>query len=190
MGGVKGDFEGLRDLKRRIAGVEKPNFRRQLVKGLAEEARTQVHVGFQRAEDPEGVAWKPLRSRDGQPLRDTGRLLNSIAVHAFPSGFTLSTQVKYAATHQYGATIRAKNPTLSFGGAGSDGQDTVTAGKPMLRFRVGGARPRKNGKWVSKAEVTIPRRRFIPEGNIGTRWVRSLEDEAERIMQVQMGVET
>jgi phage gpG-like protein len=187
VGGIKGDFEGLRDLKRRIAGVEKPRFRRQLVKGLAEEARTQVHFGFQRAEDPEGAAWKPLRSRVGQPLRDTGRLLNSIATRAYPNGFTVSTQVKYAATHQYGATITAKNPTLRSGRAGADDQDMVSTGRPMLRFRVGGARPRRNGKWVSADSVKIPRRRFIPEGSIGLRWVSALEGEAERIMIVQMG---
>lgn len=215
MGGIRGDFEGLADLKRRIASIEKPSFRRQLSKGLAEEARTQVHEGFRREEDPEGVKWKPSWSPN--TLRDTGRLRNSIATHAWERGFTLSTNVKYAAIHQYGGIIKAKNArTYSFRGRkrigkaiGPDGSKRAiwdvaagrtfrSGGKPMLRwqgaasyrFMGRGGRLKRavgNKQWFSAEQVEIPRRRFIPEGNIGHRWTTALGDEATRIMVHQMG---
>lgn len=216
MGGIKGDFEALADLKRRIESISKPSFRMQLTRGLAEEARTQVHEGFRREEDPEGVPWKPSWSPN--TLRDTGRLRNSIASHAYPGGFTLSTNVKYAAVHQYGAVIRAKNArTYSFrprkrigrvispGGGRrslweeSPGRVVRSGGKPMLRwqsttgFRIGGRggkrlkNPQAMKGWFQKEQVTIPRRRFIPEGRMGHRWTTALGDTATRIMVRQMG---
>jgi phage gpG-like protein len=142
-------------------------------------------LGFVRGVDPYDRPWKPLRSRDGQPLRDSGRLQNSVAgahLNVTQTGFRITTNVKYAATHQYGATIRAKNARFRFGGLG-DEQDMVTGGKPMLVFRVGGPRPRKNGRWVSKAEVTIPRRQYMPEGNVGPRWAAALEGTADLVIQ-------
>jgi phage gpG-like protein len=186
---VSGDFEGLAALKRAMAEIGTPAHRLVLAKNLAEEARTQVVFGFQRSVDPYDQAWKPLRSRQGQPLRDTGRLQNSVAgqPHVTANGFTISTGVKYAATHQYGATIVAKNATMRFGGAGSAGQDTVTSGKPMLRFRVGGRG--KKGRWVSKEKVTIPRRQFMPEGVAGRRWTEALEKVADLVIRSLLGVD-
>lgn len=216
MGGVRGDFEGLADLKRRMASIEKERFRIQLSKGLAEESRRLVHEGFTREVDPEDVPWKPSWSPN--TLRDTGRLRNSIATHAWSRGFTLSTNVKYAAIHQYGGIIKAKNATsYSFRGRkrigkviGAGGTKPIwqqaagrtfrAGGKPMLRwqgaasFRFAGAsgrlkRPMGNRQWFSAEQVEIPRRRFIPEGNIGHRWTTSLGNEATRIMVKQMGAD-
>jgi phage gpG-like protein len=182
--GVTGDFRLLDDLQRKIATVQGPPFRLGLSKNLAEEARTQVLFGFQRGVDPYDRPWKKVW-RDGQPLRDTGRLQNSITGDPSVSegSFTISTRVKYAATHQYGATITAKNPTYSFGGAGSDGADTVTAGKPMLRFRIGRGR---NARWVSKEKVTIPQRQFKPEGTVGPRWAAAFRAVADLFVSKTM----
>jgi phage gpG-like protein len=185
--GVTGDFKDLADLRRQLERLGGPAHRLEMAKNLAEEARTQVVLGFARGVDPYGKPWKPLRSRVGQPLLDTGRLRNSIAgyPHVTLSGFTISTGVKYAATHQYGATIRARNPTMGFGRAGSSGQDMVTAGKPMLRFRVGGRG--KAGRWVSKEQVTVPRRQFMPEGDVGPRRSVALEKAADVVMRHLFG---
>jgi phage gpG-like protein len=187
--GVTGDFGDLVELRQAMAKLATPEHRLDLAKNLAEEARTQVAFGFQRGVDPYDQPWPKLASREGQPLRDTGRLLNSVSGQPLVSeqGFRISTGVKYAATHQYGATIRAKNATVRFGGAGSDSQDTVTSGKPMLRFRVGGARPSKTGRWVSKEEVTIPRRQFMPEGSVGGRWLSAFEKVAELVLRRRVG---
>lgn len=189
MGGVRGDFGELQRLSFAFGGLGSIEFRLGLATNLAEESRTQVIFGFRNSVDPYGNPWKPLRSRDGQPLRDSGRLQNSVSArpHVTERGFTISTGVKYAAVHQYGATIRAKNATITIGGAGSDGQDMVTFGKPMLRFRVGGARPRTKGRWVAKAQVTVPRRQFIPEGDVGPRWGGALDSAAEAYVNRKVG---
>ena len=166
--GVTGDFGGLDDLRRALQEAGSRETRISLAKNLGEEARTQAVIGFQRSVDPYDKQWKPLRSREGQPLRDSGRLQNSIHWALTPSGFVVTTDAKYAAVHQYGATIRAKTPK-------------------GLRFRVGGARPRTSGKWVNKREVEIPRRQFMPEGNIGARWAKALEAVADAVVRRMAG---
>jgi phage gpG-like protein len=215
MSGARGDFAALADLRRRFSVIEGDGFRLKLARALAEEARTQVHIGFEREEDPEGVPWKPSWSPN--TLRVTGRLRNSITTQAWNKGFTLATNVNYAAIHQYGGVIKAKNArTYSFRAKkrigrviGKDGSRKAiweqaagrtfrASGKPMLRwqsvtgYRIAGARgalksPKAIKGWFMKDEVTIPRRRFIPEGDIGHRWVTSLGDEATRVMVAEMG---
>ena len=70
----------------------------------------------------------------------SAQLRNSIHDKSDASGFAVGTNVKYAATHQFGEpgrTIRARK-------------------KKALRFQVG-------GKWVTKKQVriTIPARPFL-----------------------------
>lgn len=47
--------------------------------------------------------WPPLKYRNGQPLRDTGRLMNSINARVVGGRGLVSTSVRYAATQNYGA---------------------------------------------------------------------------------------
>ena len=46
--------------------------------------------------------WLPLKSRDGQPLRDTGRLMNSLTREATQTEARVGTNVVYAAIHNFG----------------------------------------------------------------------------------------
>lgn len=74
---------------------------------LAERVRLTFHDGA----DPWGDPWAPLkpstiarrRKRSGVPLRDTGRLMNSIGHRAGSDFVEIGTNVEYAATHQFGA---------------------------------------------------------------------------------------
>lgn len=47
--------------------------------------------------------WLPLKSRDGPPLRDTGRLMNSLTREATQTEARVGTNVVYAAVHHFGA---------------------------------------------------------------------------------------
>lgn len=47
--------------------------------------------------------WLPLKSRQGKPLRDTGRLMNSISRTVTGSEVRVGTNVVYAAVHHFGA---------------------------------------------------------------------------------------
>lgn len=67
---------------------------------------------FENQASPEGVPWLPsMRAivQSGETLRDTGRLMNSLTYIPLPEGVEWGTNVIYAATHQLGATIRARN---------------------------------------------------------------------------------
>lgn len=60
---------------------------------------------FRTQTGPGGVPWPPSR-RDGQTLRDSGRLVSSIAPDSGDRWASWGTNVKYAAVHQFGGTIR------------------------------------------------------------------------------------
>lgn len=105
---------------------------------------SNVQLGFKNGVSPYGQQWAPLKIRQGQPLRDTGRLRASIGQSADRTGVTVGTNVSYAAVHQFGATIRPKKPggRLVFPGA---------------------------GKMIFARQVTIPARPFMPlDGNGAT----------------------
>ena len=92
---------------------------------------------------PDGKRWKTsIRAAEtgGKTLIDSSQLRNSIKTTADASGFAVGTNVKHAATHQFGdkgRTIRAKRAK-------------------NLRFQVG-------GQWISKkkVKVNIPARPFL-----------------------------
>ena len=67
--------------------------------------KTRVQQGFVSGTDPYGHAWLPLKRRKGSPLRDTGRLMNSIDYRVEASSVFVGTNVVYAAVHQFGADI-------------------------------------------------------------------------------------
>jgi phage gpG-like protein len=159
--GVRGDFVELRRLVLKMDHLSRPGFRQELSEVLAEEARRQLNKGFEKARDPYGAGWK--KSSGERTLQDTRRLHNSFTYRVDPGGFVIGTNVLYAAIHQYGGTIKAKN-------------------SPYLRFRV----PRRNGRWVRVKQVTIPQRQMVPEVNLGPIWERAFADTATEVMDELM----
>lgn len=109
---------------------------------IAESLRTSTLDRFKEGRDPAGKKWKSsirAASEGGQTLVQTAQLRNSIRSDADKSGAAVGTNVKHAATHQFGdkRTIRAKS-------------------NKGLRFKVG-------GHWVTKnnVKVNIPARPFL-----------------------------
>lgn len=99
---------------------------------------TSTQMRFEAGRGPNGVPWKPSRraqQEDGRTLIDSGILRTSINRVADADGVTIGTNIRYAAAHQFGATIRAKT---------SRG----------LRFRVG-------DRWITKRQVFLPPRPFL-----------------------------
>ncbi len=106
---IRGDFDALRALAQRIARVGDSAALRALSKQLSEEGLTQAADGFRAERDPYGAKWAPLAERRGRILQDTGRLARSFKrVELGPQGFTLGSNVVYAAVHQNGAVIARK----------------------------------------------------------------------------------
>ncbi len=178
MAGVTGDFEALENMvaKMRAIGGAGPladQFRHELLTNCAEAARGELENSFISSIDPYGRPWKPLTSRTGKPLLDTGILASSwTRGGSFPittNGFLVETNLIYAALHQYGGIVRAKNA-------------------PWLLFAVRGAptgnNPRGAKRWVRAKKVTIPQRQQIPEESTGGmgRWGDAINAEAEDVM--------
>lgn len=121
--------------------------------------KTRTQLGFRLGVDPYGQAWRPLRHRNGQPLRDTGRLQRSIDYDAGASHVDIGTNVAYGIVHQFGATVKAPVPAgqTSLGGY-------VTTGAPTLVFKG------KGGVVIHAKQVTIPPRPFLPTGRLPEAW--------------------
>ena len=117
--------------------------RRSINAALAEGVRESTLERFRQSKAPDGRRWRTsirAAQEGGRTLIQTAQLRSSIHSRADASGFAVGTNVKHAATHQFGEpgrTIRARR-------------------KKALRFQVG-------GKWISKKQVriTIPARPFL-----------------------------
>jgi phage virion morphogenesis protein len=180
MTGVTGDYKGLQSLTEHFDVLASGRFRAQLSKRLAAAARHEVQSEFNGERDPYGERWKPLvnpsKKRGGTSakiLQDTRRLRNSMvassAYVADSGGFTISTNVEYAAAHNYGAHIAPHSR------------------KVVVNFNTRGrfARPAKartsqrvHATWENG--ITIPKRQFLPsEGRLGPVWTEAFRKETE-----------
>lgn len=62
--------------------------------------RESIRTNF--AEGGRPIPWKPVKGRAGEPLRDTGRLMNSITRKVTDNEVRVGTNVVYAAVHHFG----------------------------------------------------------------------------------------
>lgn len=66
----------------------------------------RVRMCFRTGTDPYGTAWARISHRDGQPLRETGRLQRSITHHVTSTGtehtLEIGTNTVYGRLHQFG----------------------------------------------------------------------------------------
>ena len=87
------DIQVLSPMRRGLLGVESLNAELQALlnttEGLQQQRELMQRIGralhadakmrFRQGKAPDGTPWLPLKTRQGQPLRDTGRLQRSIA---------------------------------------------------------------------------------------------------------------
>ncbi len=151
----RGDFVKLAKLAQGLERLTGVAWRRALTKNLAQEAHAQVQECFMQSRDPYGKAWPPLQSRVGEPLRDTGRLMNSLRASSSTAGFTISTPVLYANVHNQGATLTAKPRTNIH----------RRSGRFMSREAAGRRRTAVRVSYSPEYSFTIPRRQFIPDAD-------------------------
>lgn len=186
--GVTGDFARLNDLVKRLAVVAGAQFKKDLATTMAAAAVAQVQKEFQTSRDPYGTQWKPLgpKGRQGQVLRDTGRLMNSFSGKPADNGFAVATRVDYAAVHQYGATIKDHQrsaQTLAFKNKGGFLPRAAASKRTTaVKVAITQARIQKSYK--------IPRRQMVPEnetGGIGPIWGEAFNKDADAAMRTLMG---
>jgi len=169
--GIRGDFARLNRLILTVERMSRPAWRTGLARNVAEAALEQIATSFEQERDPYDRPWqKSLRAdlEGGQTLSDTGRLRRSFTYQANDRGFVVGTNVRYAAIHQYGGTIRPKRAKY-------------------LRFRLaGGSSKRKSGRggWVQTKQVSLPPRPFVPEPKLSPRWERAFTEAIERYLSL------
>ena len=178
--GVTGDFNGLKRLVENFDELASGRFRSRLSGRLADAARAEVTKSFDQERDPYGQKWTPLKpatikARKGggagaKILQDTRRLRKSVtsdrAYTHDAGGFTVGTNVEYAAIHNFGGTIppstRIKFSTSQLRGANG-------------RFGRHITRASSRGSWNNG--IQIPRRQFLPEGRLGPIWLEAFKKE-------------
>jgi phage gpG-like protein len=136
-----------------------------------------IGLTFNDQQDPWGNAWSPLSplSRSGQALLDTGRMRNSIDKQISGETLLVGTNVCYALTHQFGATVTAGKPT------GSNLCGYVPKGAKRLAWSAGGA--------IHFAKsVTIPARPFMPVqpgggGELPEQWETEVLTDIESLIE-------
>ena len=85
---------------------------RKLMQRIGRAVHADTMLRFRSGKAPDGTPWLPLQARQGQPLRDTGRLQRSITWEADDQQATIGTNVKYARAHNFG--IPGKLPRRQF----------------------------------------------------------------------------
>lgn len=144
---------------------------------LGQTGVSRMKMGFSQGRSPEGAAWKPLKFRKGQPLRDTGRLMNSITHQLEGSDkVAIGTNVFYGIVHQFGATVHPsteKHATIA---------GVTSKGAGFLAF------PNGSGGYVfTKKAVKIPARPFVPESKMPPQWAKAFK--ANTLAHVQAAIE-
>ena len=133
-------FQGEEKILKWLAKVEqKSKDNTELYSELGDILLEGVHDRFKRGVAPDGRPWqKSWRAiaQNGQTLRDTGRLLNSIITITKKNNVIVGTDVLYAKLMHYGGTIRAKS-------------------KPYLVFKT------PTGGWVKRKSITVPARPIL-----------------------------
>lgn len=153
---VDGELEELLERLKQVENLDKAG----LNNAIAEALRSNTEERFEKQQSPEGTPWKrSIRAAagGGQTLVKTAGLKNSVHARASEAGAEVGTNLKYAATHQFGAsgrTIRAKN-------------------KPFLSFQM-------DGRWIRKKQVTvnIPARPFLGISDEDRQDIRDMVEEA------------
>lgn len=131
----------LEQVERALRDTASPAQIAYALNALGRSLLTRIQLTFRQSTAPNGSRWAPLKVRNGQPLRDTGRLYASITMKREEREVVVGTNVQYARVHQFGAVIRPKR------------------GK-FLRFPAGDG-------FAFARQVTVPARPFMPIDSSG-----------------------
>ena len=99
-------------LQATLQGLSGRRNKRELMERIGRGLHADVGLRFRAGKAPDGTPWLPLKTRRGQPLRDTGRLQRSITWEANEHTATIGTNVIYARAHNAG--VEGKLPQRQF----------------------------------------------------------------------------
>ena len=135
------------ELQKQLGKVADRIENKTLLKKAGAVVRESVRTNFAAGGRPD--EWDELKHRKGQPLRDTGRLQNSITSRVSGKVVYVGTNVKYAAVQQFGAAKGSFGTVV----AHVKGHDRTRNGKT---YQVRPHTRRQKAPWG-----TIPARPFL-----------------------------
>lgn len=127
----------------------------------------QVQLSFRNSVSPHGEKWKPLKFRRGQPLKDSGRLSNSIAHESSDTKIRIFVEggLEYASAHNDGV---------------DESQQVKEHTRRITKVFGRNIRPKTISIRSFVRQQDIPQRQFIPNDSRGIpkKWF----DIAERLL--------
>ncbi len=156
MSGVTFTLDRAEMQKTLSAMADRIRDRGPLLRSIGALARESVRTNFAAGGRP--VQWRPLKRRRGQPLRDTGRLQNSVTSRVEGDVVLVGTNVRYAALHHFGAR-------------------KGTFGEHLVQVRAHRRQARSGGSVTVRAHA---RRMRLPWGDIPARPFMLLQ-ESDRV---------
>lgn len=137
-----------------------------LMEEIGEHMRSEIQIAMDAQESLDGDAWQAGR-RDGQALRNTGKLYGAITYEATSDsvavGVGKAAEDRYPEVHNEGMVIRPKNAKA---------------------LKV----PMPDGSFRLVRKVTIPKREFIPDFGKSPRAKSEIRQVCEEYMRRIMGL--
>lgn len=164
---VSADLTAFRTLAARLETLG-PTVLQGAMKEAASNALDFVAEEFESGTDPYGAAWpKSARAskQSGQTLVDTARLRNSFTDEIGATGFTVTSNVKYARIHNNGGEIKKKPrlATLHFEGR----RFAKKTSKKITRTLT---------TTIGDHVINMPQRMMVPTGGqLPQKWATSFE---------------
>lgn len=103
----------VRTLIERVQSLSRGESREALAARLGAVLLASVRESFSTGQSPTGSRWAPLKQRRGAPLVRTGALARSISLSVSAESVVLTASAPYAATHQFGASVRRSKRTVT-----------------------------------------------------------------------------
>lgn len=140
---------------KQLESFEKMDFKR-MHKQVGEALVSNTQLRFMDQQTPEGIPWRPTQ-RGGHILNKRGLLSSSVTYRATDKLVEVGTNSIYAAIHQFGGVIKAKN-------------------KKFLKFKT-------SRGWVQKKKVRITARPFIGISKEDQQDIETIfQNEVKRIL--------
>lgn len=155
---VSFDMTQIEALRSRVQQLTTPAFSTEIAQVLSVSALALISDGFRYGRDPYGDEWAPLKSRNGRPLLDTGRMRSSVFVaRVGADGFAIRFGANYAIYHQRGTRpSRQGGRVLRQSARGR----FVKAGRTAYLNRIG-----------AYTQGGIPKREMVPSEASGISYI-------------------
>lgn len=169
-----------REVQQALQGlIDRGTDLRPAYRAIGQALKSRVLLTFRSGADPYGTPWKPLKVRQGQPLRDTGRLMRSTTFRALQEALYIGAATEYAATHQFGVSGPVRIPAHQVQVKAHTKTQAQAWGQPIPPRKVKVRAHTKNMP-ARVIQQRIPARPFLPTDGLPPAWATDVLDLLQR----------